>query len=92
MFVYSPPACFYRLFLESAFDPDAPFDGIPQYEAHPTAVPPQPFPLAFLESDSSEADTSASSFFYALGSDDDAPGGSRSTRLMESGFFSSAFV
>ena len=91
-FVHIFPACVYYSYLESIFDPEAPFDGIPLYEAHPIAIPSQSSLPAPSENDSSEMNTSASSSVFAFGSGNGSPGGSGFVGFIKSGFFSAAFV
>ena len=87
-FVHILPACFCYFCFESIFSPEAPFDRIPLYKAHPVAVSPQPSPPAPSESDPSKASASTSSTSYAPRGYDDPPGSSESVGIMQSGFLS----
>ena len=78
--------------LSPFFDPEASFDGVPLYMAHPDAVPPQMAhptvvpsqlsPPASPESDPLKASTSTSSS-STLGDGEHPPGGLETANIME---------
>ena len=73
--------------LSQFFDPEAHFDRIPLYMAHPAALSPQPLPPASMETNPSQASasSSSSSAFGGSGHSPDDPGPSSITA---NGFFS----
>ena len=77
---------FVKSVFSSIFDPEAPFDGVPLFMAHPAGAPLQPFPPASLEIDPSEVSASTSSSSFAPTGDRSSPGGLRVADIMVNGF------